>query len=508
MKTVLIYILVLALLPLFASADYDPQESILEKVEVTNIRIPVRVFHKGKPVQGLKKEDFKLFVNGKEREIRAFYETSKKITMADAAAGAKNTNPRLFLLMFNISDPDIKIKEAVDPFFKNILRPGDRLMVFTNGYVLNDRLVSDPETERQKIEFILQAEKAKARWNETQIKINIETLYKEYIEIIQSSQGEMIQFARRYFIRNYIKYLDSFRADLLEMNVSQYIELASYLEKQDTDKWVLNFFQIPHFPRVKQLTDLDEDLSKSTYYFDMVEAVNTPADMDEKSISKFFINTGATFHTVLMGSRDKILTNENFEYASVPVSSEDILKRATKLTGGAITRSNKTGKFFSKLSAGEDVYYNLFYASDSSAKHKKEKIKITIPNAKYKVFYDNQKKKNYFQSIVKKVKKQSPQIVLGAVNLEKGTLNFMVENFKMAVTDREKYGSVSVRISVFDEDNSKFVFDRKKDTRAVNEKIDFRITMGDLKPGNYKIFVEVTDLFTKKNDLGMKEVSI
>lgn len=508
MKKLFVSALVLVFLFLFIGADDPQQETLLEKVEVTNIKIPVRVFHKGKPVRGLKLEDFKLFVNGKEREIRAFAEESKKIIMDDSQADEKSTEPRLFLLMFNVCDPDIKIKDAIDPFFKNILRPGDRLMVFTNSYVLNDRVVSDPEAERRKVEFTLNAEIAKARWLESQIKINIDVLYQEYIDIIRMSNGELIEFARRYFIRNFVKYLESFRADLLRLNTSQYVQLAAYLEKQDIEKWVLNFFQIPHFPRVKILSPLDRDLNYSAYYFNLVEAMNLPADIQEKSISKFFINTGATFHTVLMGSKDKILSNRNFEYAPVPLNSEGILRRTTTLTGGTVTRSNDTAKFFKKVTASEDVYYNLFYASNSSADHKKEKIKITIPSKSYKVVFDNHNKEKYFRGIVKKEEQESPQVVLGEVNLEKGTLSFLVENFKMAVIEREKYGNLSVRISVFDEENSKFVFDRKKDTKALNEKIDFRIAMADLKPGNYKIFVEVTDLFTKKNDLSMTDVSL
>lgn len=53
---------------------------------------------------------------------------------------------------------------AVKPFFKKILQPGDRLIVTSNSFFLNDRLVLDPEVERKKVEHIPDVEKVKAHW--------------------------------------------------------------------------------------------------------------------------------------------------------------------------------------------------------------------------------------------------------------------------------------------------------------------------------------------------------
>jgi hypothetical protein len=59
------------------------EDRIIERVEVTNVAVAVRVFHRGKPVKGLKKEDFKLFENGKKKEIRVFFETRKMEDLGD-----------------------------------------------------------------------------------------------------------------------------------------------------------------------------------------------------------------------------------------------------------------------------------------------------------------------------------------------------------------------------------------------------------------------------------------
>jgi hypothetical protein len=210
-----------------------------------------------------------------------------------------------------------------------------------------------------------------------------------------------------------------------------------------------------------------------------------------------------------MGSRNRILNYSEFSYNSIPINSESLLKRITKLTGGIVTRSNKAGKFFKKLTQKEDVYYTLFYAPDRPREGKKAEIAVVVNNKDYKVVYDNRKRKTHFQRILDKVKKGTPQITLGDIKIKGGSINFLVKNFKMDLVDQEKQGNVRVRISIFDDRESKFILDRKKETKAKKENLDFKIMLNDkLKPGNYKIFVEVTDLFTKKNDLGVGEIRI
>lgn len=66
---------------LFLFSNPGNQEKIVEVIEVVNIEVVVRVYQDGspQPVSGLQKKDFKLIVNGKEKEIHGFFEERKKI---------------------------------------------------------------------------------------------------------------------------------------------------------------------------------------------------------------------------------------------------------------------------------------------------------------------------------------------------------------------------------------------------------------------------------------------
>ncbi len=512
MRTLIV--ILIFFLPSFILGEYrqdQQQEPIFEKVEVVNNQVPVRVFYNGTPVRGLNKADFMLLVNGKEMEIQEAVEITQKLTQDKSRPGAgANRKPRLFLLIFNISDYRIDMKKAVKPFFDNILRPGDRLMLVSNSIALGERMVLDPAVDRQRVEHVIDIEIAKNRSKFSRMDMAIDTMYQEYLELLRANSGEAADSAHQYFVDNYTLLLKEFKNDFMMMDDGQYIQLAQYLEKQDIQKWVLNFYQIGYFPRVKPFSSLDRQLSQTKDYFDLIlQAGAVPDEIAEKDISKFFLNTGASFHTILMGSRNRIMSNQNFSYDPIAISSETLLKRLTELTGSKIIRSNKSEKFFKELSAREDVYYELFYVPERPGARKKDKIEVKINNGDYKVVYDDGDRGASFQNLIEKVEKEMPQINLGAIQFKEGFLNFPVQNYKMDLVDQVNCGKIRVWISIFDEKESRFILDRKKETEANRESLDFKVALNQkLKPGNYKVFIEVTDLLTKKNGVGVTEIQI
>jgi len=507
-ENILVVVLIAACFFSFPVPGMSQEEELLEKVQVTNIGVNVRVIHQGKPVKGLKKEDFKLVVNGKETEIRFLLEQTQTITPDESQTGdtGPGAAPRLFLLLFNISDNRIDMQKALDPFFKDILRAGDRYLLLSNSFTLNDRLVKDPGKEREKIEHILDVENVKARFRLSQMEVAVKSIYDDYLTMLSS--GGSAENARELFITNYTEFVKSYKTQFMRLDEVQYLQLANYLKNQDVEKYVLNFFQIGYIPQVKPFSALDEDLKPSFRYLELLETMFVPEEIEEKNIGKYFLNTGATFHTILMGSANRRPLNDNFIYQPLPLNSESLLKRVTKATGGAVSRSNKVKKFLKKVYKTEDVFYTLFYEPGKADTSESAALEITVPGYDYKTVYDDGKGGKHFQWLVRQYNKTIPQITLGEVTVKSGMLNFMVDNFKMDAGAGKKQGKVSVRITVFDEKGAKFVVDRKRETDALQQKLDYKIKLDELDPGSYKIFVEVTDMLTRKNDLGLTRVHI
>lgn len=101
----------------------------------------------GKPVTGLKKDDFKLFDRGKEQPIAQFEEESSVQGVANPAAAQTpgqpgETQDRYIALYFddlNTSDGDLMAaRDAADRYLVQNLSASDHVAIFTTGKILSD----------------------------------------------------------------------------------------------------------------------------------------------------------------------------------------------------------------------------------------------------------------------------------------------------------------------------------------------------------------------------------
>ncbi len=131
------------------------------RLKVTTNLVVVRVVVRdaqGKPVKGLRKEDFKLFDSGKEQPIAQFevesaYEPPPPPAVAhkpeQAAAVLSPALPGRFVALYfddlYTSDTDmIQVRQAADNYLAANLQPADRVAIFTSGAMLSD-FTSDPK---------------------------------------------------------------------------------------------------------------------------------------------------------------------------------------------------------------------------------------------------------------------------------------------------------------------------------------------------------------------------
>lgn len=127
------------------------------------VRVVVRDAQ-GKPIEGLRKEDFHLFDRGKEQTITQF-EVGTSATQSANPSSAVATGqslaavvptaatPLRFLALYfddlHMSDTDlIQVREAADHYLAANLRPEDRVGIFTSGGTLSD-FTSDSKMIRE-----------------------------------------------------------------------------------------------------------------------------------------------------------------------------------------------------------------------------------------------------------------------------------------------------------------------------------------------------------------------
>ena len=148
----------------FAQANASSTESQAPfRLKITSNLVVVRVVVRdaqNKPVENLKKEDFKLFDRGKQQSITQFAvdaPVSRPSASSSAEPSGQPSNavapasamPRRFLALYfddlNTSAADlIRARDAADHYLAANLQPGDRVGIFTSGTSLSD-FTGDPK---------------------------------------------------------------------------------------------------------------------------------------------------------------------------------------------------------------------------------------------------------------------------------------------------------------------------------------------------------------------------
>lgn len=534
-KIVTIISLILVFLLIFqdisGSARAQSQHShkkILEEVDVTNVEVAVRVFSRGKPVPGLKKKDFKLTVNNKEKEIHGFYENQKQLEKAAKI-------PRTFLLIVNICDYHLDIKNALDPLFDEIVKPNDHIILITNDFFMEDRHIPNTRDEKEKIKGILKMETARIT-----LKLRkLEQRLKSLLRLFKSRQraGNMDSTNAQDFIMDYIQLVEEFKTLYLDLRTDKYVRLANHLAVQRGEKWVLSFYQVGRFFKPKfgssffrALLGTQETSSQvfgsfnAMHWYEKLRDALEPKDfLPREDLVKLFTNTGATFHTILM-EHGRTMQNElasDLTYVPIISDSYNLLKEISTRSGGSFINSNNIEKFYKKIAADRDIYYILTFAPDKGEPGKENKIKITINDKTktYRISYSNLTRGRYVEKVVKKIQEKIPRVRIERIGFKNKRLSFVVSNFKINENNLANPPPVTklpVRIQVFDQ-QSQNLFDGVKMFEISNAeisenkhetKVRLQIDFPELPPGVYDVHIRVGDLITGKHDLAIKTVTI
>ncbi len=490
------------------------QERIIEKVEVTNVEVPVRVFFKGKAVSGLKKSDFTLLVNGKERDIHGFYEFKKKLAAPETPTLQEKQSPsRLFVLIFNICHYNPDAVRILDIFFDKIFLKNDRLMVITNRFFFDDRKIPNPLREREKLKKVLLSEMENVKEKTNYFKRRMESMLRSFKARLKYT--ELRDLTSDEFVRNYCQLVWEFKSLYLTIKDSRYLQLAQYLKAQKVKKWVLSFYQIGQFFKPKWNSEFrklllgDDFMRASKRYHELQEALEVEEPILDDDLSKVFADTGAAFHTLLMEDRESMRNDlsPDLSYKPIVTGSYLLLEKIAKKTGGTFMHSEGIEKFYRMITADDDIYYMLTYVPKKREKHKKSKIKVLVKNKNYRVYYDDGKRGFYFRKMMKEKRLETPQIRIDQVSFNGNFVTFIVSHFKME--KQEPITKLLVRLQVFNR-QSESIYDGVE-TFSIKDlpvnKVKLQVELPKVPAGLYDVFIWVGDPQTGKNDVAVKALN-
>jgi len=521
------------------SAQEKEHKPIVEEVTVTNVEVPVRVLHKGKPVTDLTKEDFTIYENKKKMQINGFFLKRKKVKFTETTEvirESKPLKPRTFVLVFSITDFNEHLVKAVDYLFENILKTNDRLLLLANDKTLEYRSLQNKEEIKSKLmsELRVQGQRARQRLlryiNQVETYINMPE-FKEALGMVPGSgrsRGSNQLQKLTSFLNKYLLTWVDYRNKYLTPRIDRFYYFSRYLEGLKGDKWVFSFYQFDLFPKIRMTSQIMDRLRilasnliesreagasaigkrMNTFLNQLLVELNVNKTFPTEEVSKLFYKVDATFHSFFIKSLLKTGADD-LDYQEVASDIERTLKEITDITGGQNITSNDLVKSIETVSELEDVYYILTYAPRDP--EKAGKLKIKVKNRKYNVLYDDNFRADYISDYLKNLSKeiQIPEIKIEDFSFAGKILAFTVKNYIMKKEGGNNIGRMKVRIKLTNSDNNLVLFDQAKVFTA--QKTEMKISLGAFKTiqrGEYDFIIDAVDMFTGKEDNFHQKVTV
>lgn len=490
------------------------QERPGEHVTITAVEVPVRVFDKNGFIIGLKKDDFEVYENGIKQQIAGFEVVSRVIAplpIDHPQSVTLKSRKRSFLLIFNVFDYNDQVGSAIDYFFKNVFREGDRLITVVEDKILGVGIGNGLDATISELKVALKAYKKIAKieifraYSDLDHKAQAaasslggEEGFNEFPEIAESGT------AVSDFYEAYKHVWEEYRHRMLDVDMELYRSIIARLNQMDGDKWAICFQQRDLFPKLKSQGRLDRALkrylmSESTIN---VAARNIEARMGgleqsfditksfpAQKLQALFADANITFHVLIMKSLKQGEMSRDFELGEVNADYEDVLHRISQATGGLTAFSNKVVDTLKEAAAKVDQYYMLVYQSKGNAAKKEQKIDVKVRREGADVF-----------SLKKYVRQKTPTISIIGFMVKDKRISFDIGNCGRIEQGGRSEGKVIVKISLFD-DKSERVFDEAKNFVLIADSIHLSLNYEKFESGNYFIIIEAQDVVTGEKDV-------
>ncbi|MCP4217308.1 MAG: hypothetical protein GY765_21875 [bacterium] len=494
-----------------AAVQEDDNPTLYEEVEVVNVSIPVRVFKKGQPVSGLQKEDFKLMVGGKERKINGFFESSKSLAGTPSEAVPQELQTRFFVFILHLSEYDETWKKSIDTIFSDILRSGDRYIVITNNFIVTETQFTDTQREKKRITEILRKESAAIEKAYSAGEIELDSVTTNFIGRLNDPDEKKSMNYPKNIVNDYVGDYSSIIHGMVMAttgtSVESCIQTARYLEKVPGEKWILCLHQLARLPKLRKTPNLPlEAFNPDSINLDigasgsLTEVSRAFSAESISGVAKFFINSGATMHTLLIGSSPRPM--RDYSYNIYSSFTEGLLRKVSRLTGGTVTFRKPVDKFVAKIAPLQDIYYNLTYVPGKNEK-KNAKIKVLLPGKKqHRLTYNNTDHKYFYAKLSEKVMLEHSKVKIEKVSMRGSTICVELSGMRTVSSDTKKggrVGMVDAVLTVMDKD-SNVVWKTRKRFTGTRGRAVFLATPPELPEKEYNVLVEVEDVFTRKTD--------
>ncbi|MEE9502913.1 MAG: hypothetical protein V3V48_12620 [Candidatus Aminicenantaceae bacterium] len=501
-----------AFIPYPYSAENTPQE----EVTVIAAEIPVRVLHKGQFVRNLTREDFEIYENGILQPLTGFEIRSRRISLpVDASAEELKIQPenRLFLLIFNIFDYQDYVGEAVDYFFANTFRKGDRVIIVTEGNLFPIETGKGQAKVAQDVKDTLKKFKVISTMQILSAYQNLRSEADRLILALMEAGGRSIPWdqAVMTFYRNYERIWLEYKRQFITPDLELYRSMIKRIKAEEGEKWALCFQQREMFPKLKNEGRLErlirdkvdtpsvdpmitiQQRNVRSMQMQLQRIFDVSGDMPTEALKNLFMEANITFHLLLLKSL-RPLMERDFEYREVGSDYEDCFRQISFSTGGHTAFSNEVTEAMIEAFQTEDYYYLLVYSPKEDPTEKPLTIDVKVKQKGVDVIH-----------LKRFLREKALPISIVHFDSGRNTIKFSLINYQRVKMEDKLSGVAQVKITLFDKDSKK-VFEDTKVLQLIKDQTHISIPFNQLKSGSYFIIIQVVDRITNSVDVFSKQI--
>ena len=384
MKKYLFYILIFVFYLSVFSQD------IQHEAIAVNIEVKVRVFKGKKFIDNLTISDFEVFENGDLQKIESVYmvkKTSIERQEANRETGVEKRQlvpqvSRLFVLIFELRNVLPKVEEAVQYFFREVIMPGDRLMIATPFKTYNMKMNVLDKMPREVI--------AKQLIDKVRMGVlspplmnrdvnDFKDLSDDADESIDDMSGMLNYMGQRY------------------MDERRILDFAEYLKHEPGQKNVYMFLQQDLLDYAQSDMNSIEvaDFMGALDWMNFMSTIASYSHIPPKKIKRAFADSSILFQFIYIKKDPNVdipmgqpIRGSTMSMLDTSVGMFDTFKDLAQATGGLTDVSiNPAASFRAAVDSSEN-YYLLYYSpkeykSDGSFKN----IKVKVKGGGVKIFH-------------------------------------------------------------------------------------------------------------------------
>lgn len=463
----------------------------------------------------LHKDDMELRINGISRQIRSLHKQERTLSRISDLG-------RHFILSWQDTRVTRPVENAISYFFTEILSPRDSLILLSAGKAYRIPVTKDKERMKTDVIDFLSRESRNYEKSRISDEKNLETQLQRLNSITSSRMNDLFMrepetseqaltqatnSASNYkaihqILLNFPANFTRFKNRYLLPDVVKHKEIKDLFEKKHGEKWWILFQPRKDIQIIQKARSAGRKLNAyitATEYgtlaqtmrkflVDLEKQLLISESIPQEEILDSLLSENICYNVVYWGSID---TDESDVSLKETADLEAVLHRIAEFSGGKAVVATDPEQGIKELKDHTDLFYALACELDGSSKEQKIHISTWQSNLKlsYKQKYSEAEIAGWMHTLTEE------KIIIREYRLDKNTIHFTIDSFER--NDREQFGLVKVRISLFDLNDAR-IYNSENTLRASKGKVKISIPVPPEFKGEFRLHIQAFDLLANK----------